>query len=90
MDKKLEGKLKADFDLHVLLLMKRHHLAKSKAVIRAWWEGPAGLEELLKPQLVTAQEVPDMFTPQRGVVGEKETILTDVVEAPKKPGKPKD
>lgn len=47
MDKKALSKAKADFDLHVALLMKREECAKSKATMMAWMQGPEGLAKLL-------------------------------------------
>lgn len=42
---------KADFDLHVLLIMKTDGLPKSKATFKAWLEGEAGLKKRLTPKV---------------------------------------
>lgn len=35
---------KNDFDLHVLLIMKKTGISKALAIVAAWDEGPHGLE----------------------------------------------
>lgn len=46
-EKKAFAKLKSDFDLHVLLLMKTHDISKSNAIVKAYGEGSVGLTALL-------------------------------------------
>lgn len=41
-------KAKTDFDLHVLLIEKTEALAKGKAVVKAYTEGPEGLQARLR------------------------------------------
>lgn len=54
-DNKNARKEKADFDLHVLLIMKEHQVTKTLAQVRAYHEGWAGLSERLQP-------TPSLFT----------------------------
>lgn len=48
-DKKTAAKWRANFDLHVLLLMKQYGLTKSQAVVQAYHEGVEHLSKRLAP-----------------------------------------
>lgn len=39
------------YELHVRLIMQKHGVAKSKACMIAWMEGPEGLKNYLHPEL---------------------------------------
>lgn len=48
MSQKTQGvPTKADFDLHVLMLMRTKGLTKSKALFEAWLSGPRGVDALM-------------------------------------------
>lgn len=46
-DAKALAKWKANFDLHVLLIMKQNDLPKAKAIVQAYHEGIDGLTKRL-------------------------------------------
>lgn len=48
-DKKALAAWRANYDLHVLLLMKQHGLTKSQAVVQAYHEGAEHLNKRLAP-----------------------------------------
>lgn len=52
---KLEASQKLDFELHVALIMRTDGVAKAKALMRAWIEGPAGLQQRLAPTVPPAK-----------------------------------
>lgn len=47
LDKKTQAALKADFSLHVALIMKQDNMSKANASWRAWVEGSKGLHDRL-------------------------------------------
>lgn len=47
--KAIEAKQKLDYELHVALIMRTERLSKSRAVFRAYTEGPSGLDKRLLP-----------------------------------------
>lgn len=51
LSKKEEQRMKADFGLHVALIMKIEGCSKSVATFKAWLAGPAGLVVLLKEKV---------------------------------------
>ena len=48
-DKKALLNWRTNHDLHVLLIMKRHGLTKSQALVQAYHEGAEGLQKRLAP-----------------------------------------
>lgn len=51
-----QKEMKADFDLHVLLIIRQDKVTKSVAQFRAWCEGQGGLGRRLAPAQHSADQ----------------------------------